>query len=239
MTTRNKIHALAAFILCLLATAVVASRNASGTYSLPAGNPVVTGTTISSATHNSTMSDLATEMTDSLNRSGKGAMLAGLPGAVGSVSLPSYTFTGDLDTGVYWVSANAFGASSGGNQVMRWMATGTVATGIGAGAGITATGGNSDAAGGSFTGGTTNGSGVVGTGTGTGYGVVATSNTATALWVGSDTTSPARAALHVEAQDAQPTGANFIGDMYVTSAGVLKICTVAGTPGTWVSVGAQ
>jgi protein-S-isoprenylcysteine O-methyltransferase Ste14 len=35
------------------------------------------------------------------------------------------------------------------------------------------------------------------------------------------------------------TGPNAVGDIYVTTAGVLKICTVAGTPGTWVSVGAQ
>jgi hypothetical protein len=37
----------------------------------------------------------------------------------------------------------------------------------------------------------------------------------------------------------QPTGPNAIGDMYMTTAGVLKVCTVAGSPGTWVSVGAQ
>ncbi len=54
-----------------------------------------------------------------------------------------------------------------------------------------------------------------------------------------DTTSPARAAFRIVPQDAQPTGASTIGDMYVTSAGILKICTVAGTPGTWVNVGSQ
>lgn len=30
-----------------------------------------------------------------------------------------------------------------------------------------------------------------------------------------------------------------VGDMYMETGGVLKVCTVAGTPGTWVSVGAQ
>ena len=54
-----------------------------------------------------------------------------------------------------------------------------------------------------------------------------------------DTTSPARAALSFTPQDAEPTGPNDVGDMYVTTAGVLKICTAAGSPGTWVSVGAQ
>jgi len=55
----------------------------------------------------------------------------------------------------------------------------------------------------------------------------------------SDTTSPAKSAFRIVPQNSEPTGANAVGDIYVTTAGVLKICTVAGTPGTWVSVGAQ
>lgn len=55
----------------------------------------------------------------------------------------------------------------------------------------------------------------------------------------SDVTTPAKAAFKIVPQDAQPTGDNGVGDMYVTTAGVLKICTVAGSPGTWVSVGTQ
>jgi hypothetical protein len=47
------------------------------------------------------------------------------------------------------------------------------------------------------------------------------------------------ARLYIQPNNADPTGPNLIGDMYVTTAGVLKICTVAGTPGTWVSVGSQ
>ena len=46
-------------------------RNGSGSYSLPAGNPVVTGTTISSTTHNNTMSDIASEMTNSVDKDGQ------------------------------------------------------------------------------------------------------------------------------------------------------------------------
>ena len=38
---------------------------------------------------------------------------------------------------------------------------------------------------------------------------------------------------------AVPAGPNAVGEMYVATGGVLKICTVAGSPGTWVSVGAQ
>ena len=47
------------------------SRNGSGVYSLPAGNPVVTSTTISSTWANNTMTDLATAMTGSLAADGQ------------------------------------------------------------------------------------------------------------------------------------------------------------------------
>ena len=47
------------------------SRNGSGTYTLPAGNPVVTSTTISSTWANNTMTDLATAMTGSLASDGQ------------------------------------------------------------------------------------------------------------------------------------------------------------------------
>lgn len=88
------------------------------------------------------------------------------------------------------------------------------------------------------TGGPTSGIGVKGTGTGAGAGVHA-SNTATgyALYVETDTTTPAKAPIHIDPQDAQPTGAHVVGDMYVDSRGVLMFCLIAGTPGTWRAVG--
>lgn len=46
-------------------------RNGSGTYSLPSGNPVVTGTVISSTVHNNTMSDIASELTNSVDKDGQ------------------------------------------------------------------------------------------------------------------------------------------------------------------------
>lgn len=89
------------------------SRDASGNYTLPAGNPVVSGTAISSTTHNNTMSDLATEMQDSLSRSGKGGMTAPLRTADGTAGAPSYSFTNDNDLGFYRISNNAIGVSLG------------------------------------------------------------------------------------------------------------------------------
>ena len=50
------------------------SRNGSGTYTLPAGNPVVTSTTIASTWANNTMTDLATAMTDSVAADGQTPM---------------------------------------------------------------------------------------------------------------------------------------------------------------------
>jgi len=46
---------------------------------LPAGNPVVTGTTISSTTHNNTMTDMATALTNSIAKDGQTTITANLP----------------------------------------------------------------------------------------------------------------------------------------------------------------
>ena len=54
------------------------SRNGSGTYSLPAGNPVVTGTTIASTWANNTMNDLAAALTDSVAADGQTPMTGNL-----------------------------------------------------------------------------------------------------------------------------------------------------------------
>lgn len=54
------------------------SRNGSGVYSLPAGNPVVTGTTISSTWANNTLTDIATALTGSLAADGQTPMTGNL-----------------------------------------------------------------------------------------------------------------------------------------------------------------
>ena len=54
------------------------SRNGSGVYSLPAGNPVVTGTTIASTWANNTMTDLAAALTDSVAADGQTPMTGSL-----------------------------------------------------------------------------------------------------------------------------------------------------------------
>jgi len=54
------------------------SRNGSGTYTLPAGNPVVTGTTISSTWANTTLNDIAATLTDSVAADGQTPMTGNL-----------------------------------------------------------------------------------------------------------------------------------------------------------------
>ena len=55
------------------------ARNGSGTYTLPAGNPVTTGTTISSTWANNTLNDIASGLTTSLAYDGQTAPVANLP----------------------------------------------------------------------------------------------------------------------------------------------------------------
>lgn len=76
-------------------------RDSSGQYSLPSGNPVVTGTIIESDWANTTMNDIATALTDSLSRTGLGGMLVPFRVADGAVSSPSYSFTNSTNSGIY------------------------------------------------------------------------------------------------------------------------------------------
>ena len=76
-------------------------RDANGNYTLPAGNPVVTNTTIDSAWANPTMSDIGNELTNSLDRSGRGGMLAPLTFIDGSVNQPGIGFTNEPTMGFF------------------------------------------------------------------------------------------------------------------------------------------
>lgn len=111
--------------LGLVAALATGTRNSSGTHSLPAGNPVVSGTTISSTVHNATMSDISTELTNSLDRQGRGAMLAPLQCYDGTAAAPGLTFDGDPDTGLYRVGANTLGWSAAGVKMGEASPSGT------------------------------------------------------------------------------------------------------------------
>lgn len=75
------------------------SRNGSGTYTLPAGNPVVTGTTISSTWANTTLSDIQNALTQSIAADGQTPITGALVGStdtlvfggVGQIQIPNGT----------------------------------------------------------------------------------------------------------------------------------------------------
>lgn len=99
-------------------------RNSAGTYSLPAGNPVVAGTTIDASWANDTMNDLANEITNSLSRTGAGGMLAPFRVADGSVSAPGLGFTNETNSGLYRSGAGELWFTIGGVAVAQITANG-------------------------------------------------------------------------------------------------------------------
>lgn len=133
-----------------------ASRNSGGTYTLPSGTTVTSGTTITSTWANTLTADLQTEVTSSLDRSGRGAMLAPLKLSSGSDAAPSLTFGADTDLGLYRAGANNIAMVCGSSSVCQeWSSTTTTFP-----LGIVATQS------------ATNGDAIFGTGNGTGSGVV-------------------------------------------------------------------
>jgi hypothetical protein len=72
------------------------SRNGSGIYQLPAGNPVITGSTISSTWANNTLTDIATALSNSIAADGQTPITGALVGigdtvqfgGTGQITLP-------------------------------------------------------------------------------------------------------------------------------------------------------
>jgi hypothetical protein len=76
-------------------------RNGSSVYSLPAGNPVIPGTVIATTWANTTLTDIATALTNSLSTDGSTASvsLAGKTMSGGTFSAPTVTGIQDLQGG--------------------------------------------------------------------------------------------------------------------------------------------
>lgn len=103
----------------LLVPLLMAPRNGAGTYTLPAGNPVVSGTTISSTVHNNTMSDIATALTGSLTKDGQTTATANQPMGgfrhtnVGNPTLRSqYGTVDNIQDGDYVVLSSVAGTNT-------------------------------------------------------------------------------------------------------------------------------
>ena len=100
------------------------SRNGSGTYNLPVV-PFTPGTTISSSDVNSDFSDIATALTGSIAADGQTPITGQLKGALGSA--PTYSISGDLNTGFGSSSADtAFIQCGGANVVSCTTTTATI-----------------------------------------------------------------------------------------------------------------
>jgi hypothetical protein len=105
------------------------SRNSSGTYTLPVGNPVVAGTTIDATWANTTLSDIATEITNSLARTGAGGMTAALRLANGTSTVPGLAWGDETGTGFYRAGTSDTRFVTQTALIQQWTATGSAITG--------------------------------------------------------------------------------------------------------------
>lgn len=116
--------------------------NGSGTFTLVAGNPVVTGTVINSTVHNNTTSDLtANGLSNCLTKDGQNALSANLPGGGfsltsagiaainGSVSTPALRFANSPSSGLYRIGADNIGVAIAGVKLLDLAATSFTITG--------------------------------------------------------------------------------------------------------------
>lgn len=155
-------------------------RNGSGTYSLPAGNPVAPNTVIETEWANDTMEDIGNEITNSLSRTGEGGMLAPLRFYDGTESVPGIAWIDETSTGFYLEDAGEFAATVLTEAVAKFTSNGvtipankdltvlgdqTVGGTLGVTGVITATGGvngNITTSSATITGGTINGTAIGG-----------------------------------------------------------------------------
>jgi hypothetical protein len=95
-------------------------RDTGGDYSLPAGNPVTSGTTIQSSWANTTLNDISVALTDSLDRDGRGGMRAAFKFADGTVSDPGIQWTSETNTGIYRAALGDMRVTVLGSDLFRW-----------------------------------------------------------------------------------------------------------------------
>ena len=99
-------------------------RDSAGNYSLVSGNPVQSGEVISSSWANNTMDDIAVSLSDSLDRNGRGGMLAPFRFADGTNLLPAASWVNETSTGLYRFDGGDLRLGVLTQDVMRWQTTG-------------------------------------------------------------------------------------------------------------------
>ena len=98
------------------------ARDATGNYASPSSN-FSAGTTINANTMNGKLTDLGDEITNSLDRSGRGAMVAPLILPNGTSSAPALAFTNDVTIGAHLVAAGDLRFSDSGTNILGLTAT--------------------------------------------------------------------------------------------------------------------
>jgi hypothetical protein len=99
-------------------------RDSAGNYSLVAGNPVQSGEVVSSSWANNTLDDVAVALSDSLDRNGRGGMLAPFRFSDGTNLLPGAAWVNETTTGFYRFDGGDLRVSILTQDVMRWQTSG-------------------------------------------------------------------------------------------------------------------
>ena len=103
------------------------ARNGSGTMS-PLST-VSNGTTIDAPTHNALVSDICSEITNSVAKDGQTTLTGQFKAANGTVAAPGISFGSDIDTGLYRIGGDNVGFACAGAKVLDISATGLAVTG--------------------------------------------------------------------------------------------------------------
>ncbi len=99
-------------------------RNGAGTYTLPAGNPVVAGDLIEASWANTTLADVGNELTNSLDRNGNGGMLAPFRLADGTLGAPGVAWLNEPSTGFYRAGSGEMWGVVSGTQILQYTVNG-------------------------------------------------------------------------------------------------------------------
>jgi len=101
-------------------------RNSSGTYTLPAGNPVEPNTVIETEWGNNTLEDIGNEITNSLSRTGEGGMQAPLRFTSGTAGVPGIAWQTETSSGFYRADAGEFWATVLATPVAQYTSNGVL-----------------------------------------------------------------------------------------------------------------
>lgn len=93
-------------------------RDISGNYTLPAGNPVVDNTIITSTWGNTTMNDIAAQLNNVLTRDGVVGPTQPLKGGDGTTTAPMWSFSTETNTGMYRKAAGDLAFTVGGTTIL-------------------------------------------------------------------------------------------------------------------------